>query len=308
MGTLTKRLGQLAARSLESESSNILKTARANKVPGSLALALDQTLRKGHDMRTFGLGTAASIASRARYSRFTTSMHAIYTAMEEEFDSASPEASPVVHALWQRHGDTLRRSSALRQDLEDVLEEPGETDMWGVALDISPATRRYVTGIQEAGADDRERGGARMLGHLYCRYFADLFGGSVLAAPTRAALTLPADTPRHYSFALPPDGRRAFIESVYSSLNVRVALDASMNRSDRVQDDLAAACLAAQDAGNALPAAQVDEVVQEALHAFAHNIAVYGEEPMAFDAVRGVAKTVIGFAKQPREALALIGR
>ena len=66
MGTLTKRLGQLAARSLESESSNILKNARANKVPGSLALALDQTLRKGHDMRTFGLGTAASMASRAR--------------------------------------------------------------------------------------------------------------------------------------------------------------------------------------------------------------------------------------------------
>ena len=74
MGTFAKRLGQLAAKGLETEGANILKTTRANKVPGSLAASLDRTLATGHDMRTFGLGTAASMANRERYGRFTASM------------------------------------------------------------------------------------------------------------------------------------------------------------------------------------------------------------------------------------------
>ena len=74
MGTFAKRLGQLAARGLETEGANILKTTKANKVPGSLAASLDRTLKTGHDMKTFGLGTAASMANRERYGRFTRSM------------------------------------------------------------------------------------------------------------------------------------------------------------------------------------------------------------------------------------------
>merc|ERR1719324_353309 len=97
MGTFAKRLGQIhgvfqrqqGAMLLESESRNIMRTAAANKIPGSLALALDGTLRKGHDMKTFGLGTAASMASRERYARFTASMHAVYATMEEELDRVS---------------------------------------------------------------------------------------------------------------------------------------------------------------------------------------------------------------------------
>ena len=50
--------------------------------------------------------------------------------------------------------------------------------------------------MHHAGGLDRADGGARLLGHLYCRYFADLFGGQMLAAPTRAALALPV-APRH---------------------------------------------------------------------------------------------------------------
>ena len=62
VGDFAKRLGQVAARSLESESSNILKKASANK--RGLSLKLDGTLRKSHDMKVFGLGTLASLASR----------------------------------------------------------------------------------------------------------------------------------------------------------------------------------------------------------------------------------------------------
>ena len=63
MGTLAKRLGQLAIRSFESESSNIIQKGQANK--HGLAKMLDTTLKTSHDMRIFGLGTAASMAASA---------------------------------------------------------------------------------------------------------------------------------------------------------------------------------------------------------------------------------------------------
>mmetsp|Transcript_53379 Transcript_53379/g.114750 ORF Transcript_53379/g.114750 Transcript_53379/m.114750 type:complete len:282 (-) Transcript_53379:114-959(-) len=275
MGTFAKRLGQLSARSLESESKNILRTSAANKLPGSLSLALDGTLKRGHDMRVFGMGTAASMANRARYARFTTSMHAVYAAMEEELDlTAKAEASPA-SAVWRRHGPTLRREAALRADLEDVVGSSG-----GVAL--TPATERYVAGIRAAAADDRACGGARILGHLYCRYFADLFGGQMLATPTRLALSLEAGTPRHYYFQLPSEeaqegvsvgrgGRRAYIEDVYRGLNA---------------------------AGEMLTPSAFDAVVDEAMLAFGYNVGVYSEEPMLLDALRGSVNVCTGYLSQ----------
>merc|ERR1719343_987554 len=165
-------------------------------------------------MKTFGLGTAASMASRERYARFTASMHAVYSAMEEELDKTTAVASPAVHSVWSEHGKTLRRSEALKKDLADVAEELARS------AKNSPATDDYVAGIKRAGEADRSTGGARLLGHLYCRYFADLFGGQMLALPTRAALALAEGTPRHYSFDLPKDGgRRAYIEEVYLAIN-----------------------------------------------------------------------------------------
>merc|ERR1712032_1202481 len=86
MGSLAKMLGQLSRMSLETESANILKNGKANKAPGSLSLALDGTLKKGHDMKAFGLGTLASMANRERYQRFTESMYHAYSAMERELD------------------------------------------------------------------------------------------------------------------------------------------------------------------------------------------------------------------------------
>lgn len=263
MGSFAKFLGRLSARSLESESRNILRTCAANKVPGSLALALDGTLKQGHDMRVFGLGTLASMAGRARYARFTGSMRAVYAAMEEELDksTAALAGPPAVRAVWARHGPTLRRAPALEADLADLATTGG--------ADPSPATERYVAGIRAAGAKDREAGGARLLGHLYCRYFADLFGGQMLGTPTRLALSLPAGTPRHYSFSLPPAGRRAYIEEVYRSIN---------------------------EAGEMLAPDAFSETVEEALRAFEYNVDVYREEPMLLDAARGVANVCAGYA------------
>ena len=66
MGTLAKRLGQLAARGVESDSARILKTGTANKVPGSLAQLLDGTLRQGHDMKVIDVQTENAVLSFPR--------------------------------------------------------------------------------------------------------------------------------------------------------------------------------------------------------------------------------------------------
>jgi len=268
MGTLAKRLGQLSSvfqkqqgvMLLESESRNILRTGAANKLPGSLSLALDTTLKEGHDMKTFGLGTAASMATRERYARFTAAMYAVYSTMEQELDATAETHSPAVHSVWAKHGQILRRAPALQTDLADVLEQVPPR---------KPATEKYLEGIKLAGEKDRADKGGRLLGHLYCRYFADLFGGSMLAMPYRVALSLPADTPRHYSFDLPSGGgRRAFIEDVYRSLN---------------------------SAGETMTEEGRGIVRDEALQAFKYNIGVYSEEPIYMDSVKGTLNICTGF-------------
>lgn len=97
MGSFGRRLGQLAARSLESESTRILKAGSANK--RGLSKLLDATLREGHDMQTFGLGTAAALASRERYGRFTSSVHAVYDRMEASLDRSSSIPNALVRCM-----------------------------------------------------------------------------------------------------------------------------------------------------------------------------------------------------------------
>ena len=241
MGTFAKRLGQLAARSLESESSQILRSGAANK--RGLSLALDGTLRKSHDMKVFGLGTLASLSSRERYSRFTASMHAVYSAMEGRLDASK---SAPTQRLWSRFGPQLRRAEALAADLDEAIGAES-------AVAVTPATASYVAPIVSAADDDDANDGARLVGHLYCRYFADLFGGLALAAPTRLALGLGPQSPRHYTFDFGEfGGRRALIEALYEEINTA---------GERLRDD-----------------DQRAAVVREAELAFAHNVAVYREE------------------------------
>jgi len=258
MGTLAKRLGQVARRSLESESSNIIKTVSANKT--GLSKALDSTLRTSHDMRVFGLGTAASMASRSRYARFTTSMHAVYSSMETGLDS-SASGSPT-NLVWSRFGKPLRRAEMLKADLEEVGAWPPKSE--------SPATERYVAALQAAAESDAG-GSARLLGHLYCRYFADLFGGQALAGPYRWALGLGPDSPRHYDFGDFSKRRRESIEGIYCALN---------------------------EAGEMLSPEGCEEVVAEARLAFALNVDVYKEDGrLGLDGALGGARIAAGFLR-----------
>jgi len=258
MGTLAKRLGQLAARSIESESSNIIKNISANK--SGLSRMLDQTLRTSHDMKVFGLGTAASMANRERYTRFTNSMLAVYTVMEHSFDTCD---SPAVSLVWGRWGDGLRRKEALASDLAEVCSQ---------APPLSPETRAYCAAIEQAAAADTGDNGARLLGHLYCRYFADLFGGQALGGPYRWALNLSAHSPRHYDFGELGERRRQSIEGIYVALNKA----GEMHLDDEARE----------------------VVVREARIAFAHNVSVYKEEGrLLADGTLGLVRMVGGFAR-----------
>lgn len=266
MGTLAKRLGQLAQRSLQSESSNIIKNVQANK--HGLSKMLDATLKNSHDMRVFGLGTAASMANMERYCRFTKSMHAVYAAMETGLDSSK---SAAVATVWSPFAQHLRRTAALRADLDEAcsligIEEPA----------MSAATRSYVSGIEDAAQSDNDSGGARLIGHLYCRYFADLFGGQGLASPYRWALDLPR-SPRHYDFGEFGRQRRQSIQAIYSAIN---------EAGELLDDD---------DARKA--------VVEEARLAFSHNVHTYSEEGGLYsDGAKGLANIVTGFVRSRMQA------
>mmetsp|Transcript_69693 Transcript_69693/g.115767 ORF Transcript_69693/g.115767 Transcript_69693/m.115767 type:complete len:146 (+) Transcript_69693:102-539(+) len=134
--------------------------------------------------------------------------------------------------------------------------------------------------IQVAAARDEADGGARLLGHAYCRYFADLMGGQFLAMPTRYALA-PAvleGTPRHYDFGTFGARRKESIEQLYTAFN---------------------------EAGEVLRTeAARQAVVQEVLLAYAHNVQVYTEEGAIWSgAARGVANMVGGFAREKLQYL-----
>jgi len=265
MGSLSKRLGQLAAKSLESESSNIIRTIQANKVPGSLSQLLDTTLKESHDMRVFGLGTLSAMSSVDRYARFTNSMFGVYSTMEEELDKCSEESGASAY-FWNRHEKILRRSTHLRNDIADVTRGVDNEH-----IPFSPATEEYILAIRKAGDEDRQSGGARLLGHAYTRYLADLMGGQMLAEPTRLALRLERGTPRQYCFDFPEGGRRRYVETIYRDLNEAANF---IRESD--EDNLEAA-------------------VDEARLAFSLNVKVYSEEPIALDSLVGISNIITGW-------------
>jgi heme oxygenase len=270
MGSFAKRLGQWSRRSLESESAHLFHDVKANKVPGSLSLLLDSTLKEGHDMKVFGMGTLSSMASRVQYQRFLTNLHAVYSTMEEELDATSIPAikSSVIRSVWKHHEATLRRSGRFQDDLkalDRLIQEENDTH---TPPRVSPHTLVYLQAIRVAGEVDRETGSGRLLGHLYCRYFADLFGGQMLARPYQCALQLPLP-PRHLEFDF-GISRRALLEHLYTDLN---------------------------KAGELLTDAQIEDVRKESLVAFQHNVQVYSEAPdMLYNAGRGIFNVALGWA------------
>ena len=198
-------------------------------------------------------------------------MYHVYSTMEEELDKCVAEYRKESSSLsasakvWMEHESILRRANRLSADLADV--SPATTQLQ--QSNMTPAVANYVASIRASGEKDRADNGGRLLGHLYCRYFADLFGGSVLKTPYNIALGLKEDTPRHYDFVFPSNApkRRQFIERVYESLN---------------------------EAGEDLSTEARSSIVQESSNAFAHNVSVYAEEPLLTDSILATSRLAIG--------------
>ena len=272
---------------------SIFRNSVANKT--GLSHALDAVMREGHhDMRAFGRGTLAALASRAAYARFTAAHFHFYSELERRLDDAARGPNPTPTGLvWRAFSEDLRRAPALERDLALLL------DTTPSAHPVSPATAAYMSAIasaaeREASSCSAESGGGAMpalLAHFYTRYLADLFGGSMLGWPTRRALGF-RTTPQFYVHDVFVEGgaasaRKDYVERVYEAIN---------------------------DAGAHVDDAAAAETVDEARRAFAANAAVFAESggsSLLFATVGG-ARVLGGYAAEriwgAREQRDLFGR
>uniref|UniRef100_A0A7S0SNZ9 Uncharacterized protein n=1 Tax=Mantoniella antarctica TaxID=81844 RepID=A0A7S0SNZ9_9CHLO len=206
----------------------IFKTSVANKI--GLAHALDGVMRSGaHDMKVFGNGTLAALASKKAYAKFAAAHYHFYGELERCLDDAAAGPHPTPSgALWAKFSTELRRAPALADDLRDLLGTTPE------AHPPTPAVAAYMTRIGEAakretaaaaaaaakGGGDGDAQPPLLVAHFYTRYLADLFGGSMLGWPTKRALGLPS-VPTYYQHDNERVGARRgqYIESVYEAIN-----------------------------------------------------------------------------------------
>jgi len=240
-GSFLRGLGFPQQLRHRSESAHIFEGLKANKT--GLSKKLDSVLKNSHDMRIFGLGFLRSCASHAEYAHFMQSHYHFYIALEETLSLQCSQTS-AIGRIWNACPELHGAPKRLETDLCHVGIDAKETVP-------SSATAAYANAIKHAAARDR---GDLLISHFYTRYLADLFGGSMLASPTSAALGL--QPPQFYKFPEAVETQRAsYIEHVY----------ASINKEGEKMDDIAH-----------------EGLVEEARCAFTHNAAVYMEQPKLF--------------------------
>lgn len=238
-------------------SAAIFRNSRANKV--GLSFALDATLKGSHDMKVFGLGAIAEFTAR-KYEHFALQRYHIYQTMESKFDTAKDGG---ISKVWPKVSASLRQTPCLVLDLKQIQIDNPES------VPPSSATLAYCQRIEQCSND-------ALIGHLYCRYFADLFGGSMLGYPTSLALSIPS--PSFYSFPSEiTNDRAAYIEKIYENIN---------------------------DCGLEMGENGRDEVVEEAKAAFSHNSAIIVEQGVALMPyiIGGVYNVSAGYLRQKFKA------
>lgn len=131
----------------------------------------------------------------------------------------------------------LFRAPALRNDLIEISGKDFER-----SLPLLDSGVRYARGVDAAAQGD----GMRLLSHAYVRYFGDLSGGQVLKKLLGRSMDLPAEALSVYEFP-GIDDHRAFKNEL------RAALDSAADVADP------------------------KILIEEALSAFEHNIAISAE-------------------------------
>lgn len=220
-----------ASEVADDSPGGIFKSSVANK--SGLSHDLDAVMREGHhDMRAFGRGTLAALASKSNFAKFTAAHYHFYSELERRLDDAArgPKPSPS-GVLWRRFSEDLRRAPSLEEDLNNLLDTtPGDHP-------TTQATAAYMRLI--AAAAERESSSfantettestPSLVAHFYTRYLADLFGGSMLGWPTKRALGL-STVPKFYTHDVFSDvdnglvgatsaTRSKYVEAVYESIN-----------------------------------------------------------------------------------------
>eukprot|EP00927_Polykrikos_kofoidii_P079409 TRINITY_DN76195_c0_g1_i1.p1 TRINITY_DN76195_c0_g1~~TRINITY_DN76195_c0_g1_i1.p1 ORF type:complete len:320 (+),score=54.07 TRINITY_DN76195_c0_g1_i1:58-1017(+) len=175
-----------------------------------LSSELDAAVAAGSDPHKFSVGFWSSCQSREEYTRFMLSHYFFYGALERAFDAQPPESH--MARLWRACPELRGAPRKLERDLRFVGVD-------GTSAAPSPAAANYVAAVEEASAD-----GAELVGHFYCRYFADLFGGSTLGQVARLSIGLPRGRPEFYEFpAEVEENRAAYVEHLYRLLTVEGA-------------------------------------------------------------------------------------
>ena len=199
-----------------------MKDIKNNK--HGLSYELDATMREGHhDMKLFGLGFLRSVSSQQHQAHTLASLLAPYAVMEAALDrvvdSKTNHSNTKLKKFWSLISKDVQKTAALKHDVAFL----GNNELELVAA------AKYVAAIQKASCnrykDDPSSEGDLLLAHIYVRYLADLFGGSMLGRPTELALNLPTNS---LAFYTPNDGpnkemircnKLQFIELFYDGLN-----------------------------------------------------------------------------------------
>lgn len=161
-------------------AGEIFKSSVANKT--GLSHALDGVMRSGaHDMKVFGTGTLAALASKSAFAKFTAAHYHFYGELERRLDDAALAGTPS-GKLWSKFAGELRRAPALEDDLRTLLGTSPS------ALPPTPAVAAYMKRIAEAAEKEVAAAEAPplLVAHFYTRYLADLFGGSMVRRKSRS--------------------------------------------------------------------------------------------------------------------------
>lgn len=133
-------------------------TVSINPRDEGLSLLLDDGTRKSHSIAentAFVSGFFKGLSTKEAYRNLVTSLYFVYEAMEQSFDTTSEER---VKAL---DGPEIRRLDAIARDMEYFYGAE-----WRNEIKMSPATKAYVSRIQEV-AEERPY---LLIGHQYSRY------------------------------------------------------------------------------------------------------------------------------------------
>lgn len=173
-------------------------------------------------------------ATRAGYALFLRNLVPAYATLEAGLESVRHAVSPGAAALLGAFmNPALRRLPKLVDDLEAIIGPD-----WSRTCPLLPEAEAYARAIENAATGD----GSRLAAHAYARYLGDLSGGQILRPLLARTLQLSPDMLSFYEFP-------AIADLQAPKLAMRQALDT-------VAPD----------------SAMADQIVEEAIAAFRHNI------------------------------------